>query len=81
MHKDIRKISIGVGFPNKAMHYQLNSEVRFKEDVYKIHSIIANNETGKTVYDIYISDEYAKLLWKTVSGEMPIVVEYNIDFE
>lgn len=74
MYKDIRKISVGAGFPNKAMHYQIGTELR---GGFKIHEII---ERGEKVYDIYISDDLAKVLWKTVEN-MPVVIELNIDFE
>ena len=81
MYRDIRKLSVGAGFPNKAMHYQTKSVVRFKDIDYEVHSIIPNNESGKVIYDIYISDGSTKLLWKSITSEMPIVIEYNIDFE
>lgn len=77
MYIDIRKISVGVNFPNQAMHFQVGSEVGFKGIKYKIHRIVK----VERAYDIYISDGDISLLWKSVLDSMPVVVEYNIDFE
>ncbi len=87
MNKIIRKLSIGSDYPNKSIHYQLGKEMRLTigEDKckYKITGIYLDKELfqiGKLAYNVYISDERGEVLWKMFS-DMPMAVEYKIDFE
>jgi len=79
----IRKISVGNGHPASMMHYQVGSKSNLSGKVYEIVSITQDNELfsrGSTGYNIYIKDEHSVVLWKTLIN-VPVVVEFNIDFE
>ena len=78
----IRKISVGSGFPDKCVHYQVGRNVSGKTD-YIISHIVVDTEAfkfDKLIYNIYISGNNETLIWKAIS-DVPVVVEYNIDFE
>lgn len=74
---EIRKISVGVNYPSKSMHFQVGSRINFGGIDFTIQSIKLNDNK----YDIFISNVDYSVLWKSVSISMPVVVEYNIDFE
>ena len=80
MYKDIRKISIGGGFPNKSIHYQIGGSFNFNGKSYTIHSITEDILGDRITYNIYLSDGESSVLWKSFT-DMPVAVEYNIDFE
>lgn len=69
----IRKISIGPD-PFKAMHYILEQTVLDKSWV--ISTIILKE--GK--YIIWIQKEGEEIMWKSFNENLPIQVEYNIDY-
>jgi hypothetical protein len=76
---DIRKISVGRDFPDKAMHYQVGKPV----NNYIISRISINKEDkykDKLAYDIFLVGEEGSVLWKTIV-DMPVVVENNIYFD
>jgi|TARA_R110000782_G_C14610295_1_gene392074 hypothetical protein len=76
---DIRKISVGKDFPDKAMHYQVGKPV----NSYIISRISLNKEPrykDKLAYDIFLVGEEGTVLWKTIV-DMPVVVENNIYFD
>ena len=89
----IRKISVGPNFPDHAVHFQVGKAVLFDKDKgRKSHEVVGIEErqdiTGRKTYDVYVEnipedtgDIVSKVLWKTVSADMPIVVEYAIDFD
>lgn len=77
MKTDIRKISVGKGYPDGAMHYQVGKIMRLQNIPYLIHSIIQSEDE---TYDIYLSNEEGKVLWKTIKN-MPVLVENNINFD
>jgi hypothetical protein len=70
----IRKISVGADYKN-AMNYMHNQSVL--QGNYKIH-LIRQTETGDIEIFIESSDEV--VLWKKINGNMPFLIEYNIDF-
>lgn len=83
MNSQIRKISLGDGHPDNMMHYQVGKSYVLSGKSYTLTDIILDRElinTGKLAYNIYIANSYGKVLWKTVIG-VPVVVEYNINFE
>jgi hypothetical protein len=48
-----------------------------------VDSILKNKELQKdgiVGYDIYLSNEEGKVLWKTIQ-DMPVIIENNINFE
>ena len=80
----IRKISIGLGFPDNSLHFQVGKEIRLQQNPYKISSISIDKkikeQESRTVYNVYIQNEEGTLLWKSISG-MPIVLETDITFD
>jgi hypothetical protein len=73
---DIRKISVGPDYKSGAMHYIVGQSVL--NDTYKIHLI--QYESNVHCYRIWIeSDKSEVKLWKEFR-DMPISIEYNINF-
>jgi hypothetical protein len=74
---DIRKISIGADYKS-AMHYVIGQEVLGSS--YVIHLIKRNLKDNS--YKIYIQeiDGDVVMLWKELNCNLPISVEYNINF-
>lgn len=70
----IRKISIGPDYKSGSMHYIHNQSVL--NDSYIIHLIQLDNNT----YKIWIKREGEILLWKEFNDNMPVSIEYNINF-
>ena len=70
----IRKISVGADYKN-AMNYMHNQVVL--QGNYKIH-LIRQTEAGDIEIFIEANDEV--VLWKKINGNMPFLIEYNIDF-
>jgi hypothetical protein len=74
---DIRKISVGADYKNNAMHYIVNQEVLGGK--YSIHLIKQDSKTGSI--KIWIESEIGEvMLWKEFNSNMPIIIEYNINF-
>jgi hypothetical protein len=74
---DIRKISIGPDYKGGAMHYIVGQKVL--NDSNEIHLIRYNDRLGSIM--IYImNDKKEIVLWKEFSSNMPISIEYNINF-
>lgn len=70
----IRKISVGVD-PLKAMHYQVDSQIM--GGTHYIKSI----EISDLGYHIWIKNQADEvLMWKTVSANMPVIIEHNLEF-
>ena len=73
---DIRKISIGPNYKSDAMHYIVGQEVLGGK--YFIH-LIQYVERSDSV-KIWIKREGEILLWKEFNSNMPVSIEYNINF-
>ncbi len=73
---DIRKISIGPNYKSDAMHYIVGQEVLGGK--YFIH-LIQYVQTSDSV-KIWIQREGEILLWKEFNSNMPVSIEYNINF-
>jgi len=72
----IRKISIGTDYKSSSMHYIQNQDVLNGE--YKIHLIQYVQESQS--YCIWIERSGEVLLWKQFNRNMPVSIEYNINF-
>jgi len=75
---DIRKISVGADYKSSAMHYIVDQEVL--NGNYYIHLIkhVLENNSIK----IWIENNKGEIfLWKEFNSNMPISIEYNINFE
>jgi hypothetical protein len=70
----IRKISIGSDYKNDAMHYIVGQDVLGGK--YQICEII---KTEPSVL-IYILKDGEIFMWKSFNSNMPIAIEYNINF-
>jgi hypothetical protein len=70
----IRKISIGSDYKNNAMHYIVGQDVLGGN--YQICEII---KTTSSVL-IYILKDGEIFMWKSFNSNMPISIEYNINF-
>lgn len=73
---EIRKISLGSDYKSSAMHYIVGQEVLNKE--YNIHLIEYDSEKGS--YKIWIQRQEEIILWKEFNKNMPLSIEYNINF-
>ena len=73
---DIRKISIGPNYKSDAMHYIVGQEVLGGK--YFIHLIqyVDRSDSIK----IWIQREGEILLWKEFNSNIPVSIEYNINF-
>lgn len=70
----IRKISIGADYKNNAMHYIVGQDVLGGN--YQIFEII---KTTDYIF-IYIIKDKEIFMWKSFNYNMPISIEYNINF-
>ena len=73
---DIRKISIGPNYKSDAMHCIVGQDVLGGK--YYIH-LIQYVERSDSV-KIWIKREGEILLWKEFNSNMPVSIEYNINF-
>ncbi len=73
---DIRKISVGADYKSSAMHYIVDQPVLGSR--YKIHCI--KRDIKRNSYKVYIIQEEEVYLWKEFNAEMPVSIEYNINF-
>lgn len=74
---DIRKISVGPDYKSGAMHYIVGQKVL--NDAYEIHLI--KFDSDKMSIKIYIINEKQEvLLWKEFNSNIPLSVEYNINY-
>ena len=71
---DIRKISIGPDYKSGAMHYIVGQDVL--NGSYTIHHIRMDQEGVR----VWIEKNKEVLLWKQFNSNMPVSVEYKIDF-
>jgi hypothetical protein len=74
---EIRKISVGPDYKSGAMHYIVGQKVL--GDTYEIHLI--KFDSDKMSIKIYIiNDKQEVLLWKEFNSNIPLSVEYNINY-
>ncbi len=73
---EIRKISIGADYKSSAMHYIHGQDVLNGE--YFIHLI--QYDSKSECYKVWIERNGEVLLWKKFNKNMPVSVEYNINF-
>ena len=73
---DIRKISVGPDYKSGAMHYLVGQDVL--NGSYKIH-LIQFDEIKKS-FKIWIIKSNEVVLWKEFTSQIPISIEYNINF-
>lgn len=72
----IRKLTVGGDYKN-AMNYVINQDVLSGK--YKINYIQVNDaDSSVTVW--IINENKEVLAWKKFSKDMPISIEYNIEF-
>ncbi len=71
---DIRKISIGADYKGSAMHYIVGQDIL--NGNYKIHLIRQEDSCVK----IWIIRNQEIVLWKEFNQNIPISIEYNINF-
>lgn len=72
----IRKISIGSDYKSSAMHYIVGQEILGGN--YNIFLI--EYESDQESYVIYIKRKDEILPWKSFNKNVPVCVEYNINF-
>ncbi len=74
---DIRKISVGPDYKGSSMHYIVGQKVL--GDTYEIEAILFNIDLGSI--RVYIRNEKNEtLMWKEFNHNMPIAIEYNINY-
>jgi hypothetical protein len=73
---DIRKISVGPDYKSGAMHYLVGQEIL--NGSHKIH-LIQQDKDSQSI-KVWIQREDEVLLWKEFNSNMPISIEYNINF-
>jgi len=73
---DIRKISVGPDYKSGAMHYLVGQEILGSS--HNIHLIQYDKENSS--YKIWIQREEVIVLWKEFNSNIPISIEYNINF-
>lgn len=74
---EIRKISVGPDYKSGAMHYIVGQEVL--NGNYIIHLIRQDKDSLSTKLWI-INRDNEIILWKEFSPNMPLSMEYNINF-
>tara|TARA_R100000231_G_scaffold84527_1_gene64303 strand:+ start:5967 stop:6191 length:225 start_codon:yes stop_codon:yes gene_type:complete len=73
---DIRKISVGPDYKSGAMHYLVGQEILNGQ--YFIHLIQYDSDYDSIKIWIQRKDEI--LLWKEFKSNVPVSIEYNINF-
>mgnify|MGYP001484844875 FL=1 len=73
---DIRKISVGPDYKSGAMHYIVGQEIL--NGKYFIHLI--QQDSGTQAIKIWIQRKDEILLWKEFNSDVPVSIEYNINF-
>ena len=74
---DIRKISVGPDYKGGAMHYVVGQKVL--SGAHEIHCIkYSSRQQSILVY--IINEKKEVVLWKEFTSNMPISIEFNIDF-
>lgn len=76
---EIRKISVGTNFPDGCIHYQVGKTLNILGQPYEISEIIKTVDKGVLTYNIYISNHFETVIWKSVQS-MPVLIEFNQTF-
>tara|TARA_Y100000310_G_C20561334_1_gene753201 strand:+ start:414 stop:635 length:222 start_codon:yes stop_codon:yes gene_type:complete len=71
----IRKISVGADYKSSAMHYLIGQAILGGS--YRIHHIRLDKDGA---IKVWVERDEVVVLWKEFNGNMPISIEYNIDF-
>ena len=71
----VRKVSVGQDYKSDAMLYVLGQDVLRGE--YKINLMMLKDDGS---VHIWIKNASGIMLWKTFNSNMPISIEYDIDF-
>jgi hypothetical protein len=72
----IRKVSIGTDYKSGAMHYIVGNFV-----LNNSHRICRIKQNDNGSIDIYIiNDKQEIVTWKKIGSQVPVVIEYDIDF-
>ena len=71
----IRKISIGADYKSSAMHYVVGQDVL--GGTHKIHHIRQESDNSIRIWIVRGTEVF---LWKEFNPNMPISIEYNINF-
>lgn len=74
---DIRKISVGPDYKSGAMHYIVGQKVL--GDTNEINLIKYDPKT-KSIKIFIINNKEEIVLWKEFNTNMPISIEYNINY-
>ena len=70
-------MSVGPDYKGSSMHYIVGQKVL--GDSYEIEAILFNIDLGSIC--VYIRNEKNEtLMWKEFNHNMPIAIEYNINF-
>jgi len=81
---NIRKISVGSGYPNGAIHYQVGQRKNILQGEYIISEIVFSYDvkSEKYGYSVFIKneDDNSTVLWKRIV-DMPVVIENDVNFE
>jgi hypothetical protein len=88
----IRKLAVGINYPDGAIHYQVGKEVIYnKSEGRKTHEITHiledMDQSGLLVYNIYIANiepengVRSEVLWKSVPKGMYTYPEFGITSE
>ena len=67
---------MGADYKSSAMHYIVDQEVLGSR--YRIHCI--KKDERKNSFKIFIIKEREVYLWKEFGPQMPVSIEYNINF-
>ncbi len=73
---DIRKIAVGGDYKSGAMHYIVGQEVL--RGSYILNNIL--HDTASGAIRVFIEKDDEVVLWKEFNSNMPISIEYNINF-
>ena len=73
---DIRKISVGPDYKSGAMHYLVGQDIL--NNFHKIH-LVKQDKDSQSI-KVWFQKEDAILRWKAFNSNMPISIEYNINF-
>jgi hypothetical protein len=74
---EIRKISIGADYKSNAMHYIVGQKIL--GDTNEIH-LIRLDDKRNTLKVYIINQKEEVVLWKEFNSQIPISIEYNINF-
>ena len=74
---DIRKISIGADYKSNAMHYIVGQKVLGDTNEICLIKFDERRNSFK-IYIINVKEEV--VLWKEFNSQIPISIEFNIDF-